>query len=545
VCHEHLTGYLTLGTFGMHGTPAQSRGHQTLATLQTTKLAAWTRECGRGQPSLAPIGAWLLAISVYYAFITSAGTFELVSWHTDYYDLLVQGWREGHLYLPITPKPRLLTRANPYNYRYVRDWLWDASLYNRHYYLYWGPAPGLCLWFFKTITGYADKVHDQWLVLWFMLIRLYAGAALIIAYARAQAPQLPSWALQLAILVFGLASPTLYFMARPLIYEASISAGQAFVFLGLLLAYFGAQRPRARTRCFVLAGICFAFALSSRGSLIVVTPLLVVVTAIAANREAGYPRRSIARDLLALGLPVAVAIALNLIYNKLRFDSFSEFGLKYQLTSPPFKSEGRFVLPNIVSYLTSAVAWSCKFPFARLPVKRHLTTWITWPEDYDPGDWSKGERTAGILFATSVCWLWLMWLWRWRTTGQRLRSLPNPSQRVLMSWRELWLLGCSLALLCGLAPASRMWMANARFLEDASGGILLGAIGGGFWLLTRVQRTQLWIPRALGTGLFAALGLHSIVVGLLLGFTGHMNNFGEQNPELFKQLVAEFSMCRR
>jgi len=507
---------------------------------EEARLSWWLRRWFVDE-QLAPIAFWLCVLSGYYAFVATAGTFGALDWHTDYYDLLVRGWQDGHLHLSVKPRASLLRKANPFNYRYVGLWLWDASLYKGRYYLYWGPVPGLCLWLFKTVTRYREIVLDQWLGVVFMLIRLYAGAALIVMYARTEVPRLPSWALQLAVLAFAVAYPSPYFLARPLIYEAAVAAGQAFVFCGLLLAYWGTLKAQVRTRCFVLAGICFALALGSRGSLIIVAPILVVVTAFAANRRAGYPWRGLLRDGLALGTPVLLGLLLYATYNKLRFDSFTEFGLKYQLTSPPFMSKRRFILPNVVSYLTTELAWSCKFPFVRVPMERELTHLIAWPDDYDIGDWEHGERTAGILLAIPVCWLWSLWLWRLLRSGVRSSQLPV---QLSLSSRELWLLGCSSALLCGLAPASRMWMANARFLQDAAGGLLLGAIGAGFWLLARTHTEAPSISRTLGAGVFAASSLHSIFVGVCLGFTGTLDNFVRENPDLFDYFVRTLSVCR-
>ena len=62
----------------------------------------------------------------------------------DYYNLLVDGFRHGHLYLPVKPEPELLALENPYDpvanaaYR-----LLDPSLYNGRYYLYFGPVPAV------------------------------------------------------------------------------------------------------------------------------------------------------------------------------------------------------------------------------------------------------------------------------------------------------------------------------------------------------------------------------------------------------------------
>lgn len=498
---------------------------------------------------LMPIFIWLGVLSLYYTFVTSVGTFDSLSWHTDYYDLLARGLQEGHLYLPVKPNPRLLAKSDPYDFKHWRYWLWDASLYNGRYYLYWGPVPGLCLWVWKALTHWKDTIYDQWLVLAFMLGRLYAGAALIVSFARTRGAKVPSWAIQLAVLVFGLAIPTPYFMARPLVYEASIAAGQCFLFCGLYAAYQGLEWPRVRLRLFALAGVCFALAFGSRGSLLVAAPLLTAGIALVAARPAGYSFRKLFVYGLALGTPIALGVVSYAVYNKLRFDSFTEFGLKYQLTSRPFGTDDKFFLPNVISYLTSEVKWSCHFPFANLPMKRELPHWMSWPEDYDSGDWDKGERTAGLVWAMKVSFLWLVWLLRGAIVAvHRLtRTRPAPdSTPAAFNQRELFLLACACACLCSLLPASRMWMANMRFLQDAAGGILLGSIGAAFWLMRPHALRVLplsKLQRRAGGLLFAGLSLHTIVVGVLLGFTGHMNNFEEENPALFRRLRDDLSVC--
>ena len=118
-------------------------------------------------------------------------------------------------------------------------WLWDASLYKGRYYLYWGPVPALLLLLFKGIARYHGTIIDQWPTLLFMLGRLYAGAAIILRMSRYVRTRMPAWFVGLSILIFGLASPTPFIVARPHIYEACLAAGQCFLFWGLYAALCG------------------------------------------------------------------------------------------------------------------------------------------------------------------------------------------------------------------------------------------------------------------------------------------------------------------
>ena len=496
----------------------------------------------------APLFALLCVISLYYAFVVSAGTFGLLGWTSDFYDALAEGFRAGHLYLRTQPTPELLGRANPYTYTTADDWdawLWDASLYNGHYYIYWGPVPALLLWALKAMIPYAGTIHDQWLVLFFALMRLYAGTALIITFARDHNPTLPRWALYLALLVFGLASPTPYFLARPLVYEASIAAGQGFLCLGLYWAYLGLQHPRVQARWFVAAGSCFGCALASRASLIISAPLIVLVTAWCALSARGLPHkaRELVAPLSALGAPVAASLVLYAWYNQARFGAFNEFGLHYQLTGRPYETAGRFFLPNLASYLGAAVQWSCEFPFVWLPEQRELSSLITWPSDYDLGDAENGERVGGVLVATTLCWLWGVWLWRagrWVCLKYRRGVAPKTS-----SQRERWLILSACAVITSGAPASRLYLASMRYLEDAASGLLLGAIAAGFWLVRPpAARTPAAARRRrLGPVLFGSLGLHTVFVGVCLGFTGYADTFRKENAVLFRELQRKLSVC--
>ena len=207
----------------------------------------------------------LLLFSLYYAFIVTSGTFGVLQWNTHYYEMGADGFRAGHLYLAVQPSAALLAKTNPADPENRSLWLWDTLLFNRHFYIYWGPVPSLCLLAFKLLTGYAGSIKDQWLVLIFALGRLWAGSALILSFSHAPDERQPRWVVATALAVFALASPMPYVLVRPLIYEASVMAGQCFLFCGLLAAFWGLIRklrlPDAvvRTRGRLL-GMCIGLA---------------------------------------------------------------------------------------------------------------------------------------------------------------------------------------------------------------------------------------------------------------------------------------------
>ncbi|HEX4353555.1 MAG TPA: hypothetical protein VHZ95_11580 [Polyangiales bacterium] len=485
----------------------------------------------------------LIVFSAYYIFQGTLGTFGTLSWNTSYYDLLERGFADGHLYIPTKPRRALLRQVDPYSSTHEHMWLWDASLYRGRYYMYFGPTPALCLWAFKAISGTDQRVFDQWLVLVFMLGRLFAGATLILSVANRRGVRQPIWAILLAISVWALASPTPYMMARPVVYEAAIASGQCFLFSGLVAALWGFSQRRWRDVLFVLAGICWTFALASRGSLILVAPLLALLTtASIAWRERSWS--TAVRSLFALATPIGLGLVAYGYYNYERFDSPFEFGLTYQLTGRPFMNANEYLMPNVVSYAAANLKWSCHFPYARLAVRRHRTHLIDWPDDYDIGsDWN-GERVAGVFVATTFCWLGLLWIWRASRWWRSREHDDSVAPLAFLESTQLWLLLCSLACSCALLPVLRMYMANMRFLEDGIGGLLIAAMLGGFWLIDWSRRATRPLLRAFGPTAYVLLALHTSVIGVLLGFTGQNDNFESENADLFGALASKLSVCR-
>src|SRR3954447_9495720 len=219
----------------------------------------------RGQRvrDLAPlIGLWL-AVAAYYVFVISAGHFT--RWHvwSAFYDAQAEGILHGHLYLPEAPSPALMALSNPYDLANMPFWRWDHSYYQGHLYLYWGLVPAFIAAAIKAVF-HPGGVPDNSLTFAFCMIRLVAGTLLIRDVARAADRRPPRWAVALAMLVFALANPTPYILARAGIYEAAIMGGVAFVIAGLWFGYraLSARRPGAASASAWLAAASFSLGLA-------------------------------------------------------------------------------------------------------------------------------------------------------------------------------------------------------------------------------------------------------------------------------------------
>ena len=147
------------------------------------------------------------------------------------------------------------------------------------------------------------------------------------------------------MLVFALANPTPYTLARAGIYEAAIMGGVAFTIAGLWFGYRALGAPAAGRRSRRPGSRRPASASGSRAdrrlSLIPTIAALAVLTGFVAaggNSATAAPARNRARlGAVAAALLPAGAIGIGLLVcNYIRFGSWTEFGRSYVMTYPLF-----------------------------------------------------------------------------------------------------------------------------------------------------------------------------------------------------------------
>lgn len=493
-------------------------------------------------PASVRLWPWALAvvalISVYYAFLASAGRFEDIPEQLSYYDRMCEGFRRGHLYIVELPSRQLLRSPDPFDDSHFPQWLWDASLYKGHYYMYWGPVPALMLLAFKVATGTHRVITDQWLTTLFMVGRLFAGAALIWSLASRARIRQPVWVSVLAIAAFGLANPSPFTVARPHVYEACLVAGQCFLFWGLLWAFWGVELPSLRRRFFLLAGASWALAIGCRATTFVSVPLLILVSAAAAWHGSNRALKPVVYDCLALGLPVAFSTCAYGVYNYARFDSVFEFGLHLQVTLQPFKGLPVYVVPNLLSYLGAPVLWSCHFPFVTITDNDALSKVFDFPLGY-----RTFERVGGILRTAWWCWLVPFFIWRVaRHASARVRSVASSSAPRLTK-QEIFVFVCSIAVALSVAPALMLWEASMRYVGDAMGGITMLAALAAFWLVRRANGSKYRAVGVLTRAFVAVLGIQTCVIGALAAFTAYDDPIKTLNPVLYNKLENSLSLC--
>ena len=485
----------------------------------------------RNHRRVVALVAAAVLVEIVSWYFTSAGTFTRWHFYTAYLNDLAEGFRAGHLHLSVEPPAALVAQPNPLDPANHDLWYWDASLYHGHYYLYWGPVPALLLAAVKTLFRISTPIGDEPVVFGLATLQLVAGTLFIERAGRRLFDRLPVALEVAAVLVLGFANPTLYNLGRGAVYEAAIVGGQAFLLLGLVFALDAICANDVRRSSLVAAGTAWAAAFSCRTSVAPAVALLVVTTVLSA--ASGKPDRWRHRGRVAifLGAPVALGLFVLLLYNRLRFDAWLDFGHQYQLSWIEMGAHARFIRPNLYAYLRRPAVWSCRFPFAYAILDmgpRAFPPGTVLPENY-----FVYEQVAGLLPTLPWSWLAPVALLAAARAVWRARSVSPFS----------WAVGATaVAAMAALAPCLVLSSATNRYLGDVVGSVaLLGALGAGS-AYQALQPRRLLRKLVVATALL--LAIPSVGIGLALGVKGQYAHFEANNPPLYQKLVQRLSVCR-
>jgi hypothetical protein len=519
--------------------PSSSRGRSRVAsaTFPESRVAV-----SNARP--APIHAqeqsrlWLLpllaVVGFIYAYWSAAGRFS-VDWpmYTAYFDLQAEGFRRGQLSLPIDPAPELLAAANPYDRAYGKYWLVDATLHNGKWYLYWGPLPALLQALVKSLLGIDRLIGDQFLVIFFSLLSTLFGALLIEDLRQRMFSGVPRWVSVFCILALAFANPIVYLVATAGHYQASIAGGQAFLVGGVWCAYRAVQGTAAdaqRRRWLLLSGCALGAALACRISLAVAAVVVAALTLVGATWPCRGRWRALLLNAFCLGVAPVLSVAGLLLYNKLRFQHWLEFGTKEQVSYFEFRLSTSYLLTNLYAYVLSPFRLTCQFPYA-LQSMAHgpmIPTWVRRASDY-----LTVEPMSGFLSSAPITWL---------SPVPLLVAARHALQLRREAWRSYAFSTVSFAVLGSLTGAVVLFVycATMRYLADFIYGLLLLSALGAFTCISALRAP---LARALAGGAVAALSGATVALGLLLGYQGYNDHFARFNPQLHARLVTRLSLC--
>ncbi len=454
----------------------------------------------------------------------------------DYYNRLIEGWRDGQLAMKVDVPPALLNLADPYDpaQRPPGLALHDASFYHGKYYLYFGVAPVVVLMLpFRLLTGIDLPLALA--VIGFVYGAFLASAVLWLRVRRKYFPESGAFTSAVCVLALGVASLGPVLLRRPHMWELPIAGGYCFAMLTLLAVFeslqekrgssfaepaedgAGAAPPKWRMVWFASAGLLLGLAIASRPTYLVASPMLLAPLAWWWREQ----KRAPVRELFAAALPLAVIGGLMALHNFLRFGDPLQFGQAYQL-SLDYESKMPHFRPgyaafNAWRYFFSAARWAEYFPFispATLPSK--------------PAGFGGYDDVYGLFANLPFAWFALaapLALWG------RAREERGP----LLAW-----LGASSILFLAMACTLLCFFGSlARYeLDFAPALILLACVG----LLACERLVQRW-PRLGRVGVrivWSGAALAAVAFGAL--FSLQVNGlFAERNFAGFRSAARLFN----
>jgi hypothetical protein len=514
------------------------------------RLAVWSLGSAR---LLRPWRWWwllllLAVVMVVYVFFGSAGRM-FKSWpiYMTEYDMLSDSFRQGHTYLPIVPDPKLVAAPNPYDPVNSHLWVLDESYYKGKYYLYWGPVPPLLQALVKAALGIDWTIGDQYIVFVAWCVASIAITVLLWRLSRRLFGEVPRVLLVASIVAYAFANPVLHLISTAGVYQAAISAGQAFLWVGVALAsevLFRTQTGRTYWRYCLMTGVAFALAMGSRLSLLLamlpITALTALFVAFAARAGTKLTHRLFAFMNVGfwVGLPMALCMGGLMLYNKARFDDYFESGIKLQLSSFPFAFSFKYFPANLHAYFLEKFRLSSEFPWViqqSLLRGSGLPDWINVPAGY-----VDIEPHTGVLRAVPIVWLAPIAI-------AVLLGFIRPA-----AWRKrgphaaLYAHACLSFALAGSVTAIPVWglyVPSMRYLGDfTSGLVLLGVLGG---LSLYVWAKQRVVLRKFVSATICTLSGLTLLFGLLLGYQGYTGHFEKKNPKLHETLTKALSFRPR
>jgi uncharacterized membrane protein YhaH (DUF805 family) len=460
-----------------------------------------------------PTAAAVTFVLAAYAFFASAGTFEFrrVSWDWTLYNALVEGFLGGKSSMPHTPDPALLGLADPYDpaLRDQVEVLWDASLYDGKYYLYFSPVPALLfhLPFRLVARGYpSDALAAAFFCAWAFL-----AACAFVARALRDSRWKPLW-----FLLLGLGHVVPFLLLEVRVYEVAIACAMAMSATWAYTLLRFVEQPSSRAA--LLMGVFLALSIATRPNLIVLIPVAAV--AIVMLRD----RRRIVAAAIAAAVPVIVAGSTYAAYNYARFGSPFETGLTYQLTVTSMRGEtpcrfssradcARF-FNTAMHYVFLPPKFVSPFPFVEMKFN-DVEPRVSFP--------ATPEEMAGFAPVTPLAML-----------GSALGVLLLLARRARDDGTRAAMLVLAAGWIVLLTLSTCRWV-TARYSLDFYLLLLAGSI-------VALERGLTFLGEA-GVALrplrafVAALAVYSIVVGTLLGFAGPRGAFERENPRLFRAIT--------
>ena len=297
----------------------------------------------------------------------------------DFYNSLTHSLLKGQLFLDIKVPAELASLTNPYDPKqrkilnHIRNdgtidegYLYDASLYKGKYYLYFGITPVILIFApFHLITGIDLPVPTA--LLTFILLALVIQISLLRTVLRDHFHKLGNSVFVSCVLICAFCNPIALLLRRPTIYELAIGCA---LFLNTCLVYIIYKiinRTYFSYTLIVILGIIYSLLIGSRPNFIFISPAILLFFYFTLKIKY-QDNINLRKTILLFSIPVFFIGALIAIYNYLRFDSFTEFGVHYQLAGIYDQTKVSLlsvknIVYNLYAYLITIPTFNIHYPY--------------------------------------------------------------------------------------------------------------------------------------------------------------------------------------
>ena len=277
--------------------------------------------------------SWLLAVVATVFLFWLSSTFGAFWWNpevdTSNYWHLSDAFLHGQLSFLVEPSAELLALEDPYSLgeRGTMPFIWDTSLYNGRYYLYFGPIPALLFYIpHKMLFGFYPD--DDFAIATFSILTsvlLFVACRLVSTrLTQVRAPSLGAfWFLYIAF------ATSLSLQLGGAMYVVAATSAMFFQVLALISLLMVMTTTKSKAGWAAVMGVATICAIGSRPTHLVLVPVVLLALVLMGLRGSG--RRASMRSCMAFMTPVALGGVALAAYNYLRFEDFTEFGLSYQL----------------------------------------------------------------------------------------------------------------------------------------------------------------------------------------------------------------------
>jgi hypothetical protein len=503
------------------GPTAQSLSFPTVAAA--IRIAASYELKMRGARWLSTTAAILAVAALLWLARMSDSwrtSFSFTGRQVDYYNLLVHGFRQGHLYMDSDPDPALYS-TDP-DTRRRASYLQDASLFNHRYYLYYGVVPAALLFLpYSLATGGDLSANAAALV--FVLAGFLFSLGI---YGRARREYFPGIgavldALNVLLLGFATLGPLLVKCYG--FYEVAVASGYAFTAASAYFLFRALHSPRGPW-WLAASSLSLGLAVGCRPNYVLALPALAAAAWVmgsgwlrgGATRARRVPWRSLGPWVGAACLPAAAIGVMLAWYNYARFGNPLEFGFNYGMNA--FTGTGRpvaslsFMWPNLRWYYLTPPTIAPYFPYCFSINATDL------PPGYFSAESIHGQWIVGILLVVAAL-------------GLAFRGLRGPAAaRPLLAFMAMigWTALSGLIFMISLGVRADRYMTDFQsplvLLIALSCGLFSAAAAGGA------------IPSLVWRACYGGVALAAVLFNFFVALEV-FSNFEYLHPKAFARLA--------